>query len=510
MTDSRTRYRQGLIFLLGVFSFATVLAFHNITDGDLWGKLAIGASLWQTGHLLRHDVFAFTATLPKYIDHEWGAGVVFYGVLKLLGPAGLMLLKMALATGALAAAMVTGRRQGCDLNVLLLLAIPAAACLLTGYIPVLRSHAFTFCFFAATLLCLEELRNGRRWPAIALPLLMLVWTNVHGGFVVGLGVVFFYAIAAVLIKKNGPIFIGVALACAAVTFINPYGVDFWRYLIPALLNPRARITEWRPLPLFAWDEFEGFRLLFVLTVVAVAAGWKNAPGKNLQGLAVLGLTAFMGWRSRRHGPFFAVAALAFAGPYFSVLAAKVRIKFNPLHAVGIVYVCLALFVAVQYLPKASLQPLAPVGEDPVRETDILSRAGVKGNLACPFNWGSYLTWRLFPKIKVSMDGRYETTYPEPTFQENAAFFDHEGEWTRLLRDYRVDFVILDLSAPGLRPEDLAGQGFELVWRQDELSALMCRKEFVAALRDAARNLPPYTIDPLDLNERKFTFTAPGG
>ena len=507
MTESQTRYGQGLIVLLGLFAFASILAFHNITDGDLWGKLAIGASLWEHGHLLRHDVFAFTQTLPKYIEHEWGAGVIFYGVLRFFGPPGLMLLKIVLAAGALGIALAAGRRQGCTLNILLLLAIPAAACLLPGYIPVLRSHVFTFFLFAATLFCLEELRDGRRWPAVGLPLIILMWANVHGGFVVGLAVIFFYAIAAAIQRKNAAVFAGTAVACAAVTFINPYGIEFWKYLIPALLNPRARITEWRPLPLFAWDEFEGFRLLFVLTLAVVIWGWKGLARRNYHGLAILVLTAAMGWRSKRHGPFFAVTALAFAGPYYAAVAAKIWSKFDSLRTVGVIYAGLAFYAALQVLPQSSLQPLAPIGEDPVRETDILSRAGVKGNLACPFNWGCYLTWRLYPNIKVSMDGRYETTYPESTFDLNAAFFDHQGDWLKLCRDYRVDFVILDASQGGLRPEDLTAQGFVLVWKQENISALLCRPEFAAALGETARNLPPYTVDPLDLKARSAAVMA---
>jgi len=158
---------QGLLALLGMCAFATVLAYHNITDGDLWAKLAIGETLWKTGHILRHDVYAFTPTLPEYIDHEWGAGVVFYAMLKWFGPPGLMLLKMVLALGLLALAFLTGRRQGCGVNVLLLVSVPAAASILTGYIPVVRSHAFTFFLCAGTLLALEELWRGRRWPAAA-------------------------------------------------------------------------------------------------------------------------------------------------------------------------------------------------------------------------------------------------------------------------------------------------------------------------------------------------------
>jgi hypothetical protein len=499
VTESQSRFVQGLIVLLGLFALAVVLAFHNITDGDLWAKLAIGSSLWNTGHLLRHDVYAFTPTLPQYIDHEWGAGVVFYALLQWFGPSSLIVLRMVLALGLLTLGFRVGRREGCDANILLLLAIPAAACILTGYIPVARSHVFTFFLFAATLFCLEEFRRGGRWPAAVLPLLMLVWTNLHGGFVVGLGVIFIYAAASIISKNRAALMVFIAAACAAVTLVNPYGLDFWRYLIPALLHPRLRILEWRPLPPLAWDDFWGFRLLFVLTIIALAAGWKRVERKNWAGLAVLAVTACMGWRSRRHGPFLAAAALAYAGPYFQAVWGR---RFNLLPVTGLLYAAIAIWVALRFLPGASLYPLSPIGEDPVREVDILALAGAKGNAATPFAWGSYVSWRLYPNVKISMDGRYETTFPESTFDLNNAFYDHQGDWFRLGREFKVDYVILDLQTEQLRPEALQAAGYVLITNMDNVSALLCLPEHAPLLQKAARALPPFTVDPLDLRARK--------
>jgi len=503
MNERRSRFARSLLALGGVGAFATILAFHNITDGDLWAKLALGETVCATGRVPLHNVCAFTPVLPEYIDHEWASGVVFYTLLRWLGPSGLMLLKIALALGALGCAFLTGRRQGDGVNLLLLLSLPAAACLLPGYIPVVRCHAFTFFFFAATLFVLEELWQGRRWPAIVLPLLIMAWANLHGGFVVGLAVIFLYCAVGCLLRKTPWTMVLTAAACAAVTLLNPYGLAFWRYLVPALLHPRARIAEWRPLPLLAWDDFWGFRLLFVLTILALAAGWQLAARKNLLGLAVLVLTAWLGWRSRRHGPFFAVAALAFAGPYFAASLARLigRWKIPPLVPLGVLYGAIALFVSVRYLPAASLQPLAPVGQDPVREVDILARAAATGRVATPFAWGSYVAWRLYPSVQISMDGRYESAYPESTFALNNDFFDHHGDWFRLAREYKVDYVILDLQQESLRPEDLTAKGYVLIWRRENVSALCCLPEHAARLRQAAATLPATTIDPLDLRSR---------
>jgi len=511
---------QWLAVALGVLSFAVVLASFNLTDGDLWAKLALGAHVWLQGSVLPRDVFAFTPVLPEYIDHEWGAGLVFYTCLKWLGPGGLLALKISLAFGALATAMAAGRKLGASWNSLLALAIPCGACLLPAYVPVVRSHAFTFFFFGATLWCLEMIRTGRNWPALVLPPLMLAWANIHGGFVAGLGAAGVYTALALPFfsgrtaasasgRPGWPRFfllLGVTLACLAVTVINPYGFRFWQYLIPALLNPRLQISEWQPLPVFGRDVFIGFRILFVLVAAILLLAWRQTEKRSWPGLIMLLVTAVISWRSRRHTAFFAVTALALMGPFVTVawgrlktwLAAPLGDRLPPGRAVLLLYGGLAFYTAAHFLPAASLQVLTPVGLYPVREVDILSRARAEGNLAVPFRLGSYATWRLYPRIKVSMDGRYETTYPESTFRLNEDFHQFQGtNWDQLIRQYAVDYVILDLHSGKLRPEDLQARGYVLIWRTEGASALMALEKHAAKLQAVAAALPPTTIDPLD-------------
>jgi hypothetical protein len=495
-----------LAILLGCFSFAVILTAHHIADGDLWGKLAIGAHVWHFGTVPDHDTFAFTPVLPHYIEHEWGAGTIFFGVLKFFGPAGLMALKIALAFGALLAALTVGRKNNCGWETLLLLAIPVAWCELLGYIPVLRSHAFTYCFFACTLLGLEAIRSGKKWPGFVLPPVFLVWSNVHGGFVAGLGTIGVYSFFAFFTRRHFKFFLTTALLCGAATLINIYGLKFWAYLIPALLNQRPGIAEWQPLPLFENDVFNSFRILFVIVVLTLLFGWRRVEKKNWPGLVMLAITAVLAWHSRRHAPFFGVAALAFAGPFLQALISKLasgwgpraREIFKPALAVTILYGALAIFVAVEFLPQASFDVLAPVGHDAVRETDILSRAEATGNLATPFGWGCYCAWRLYPRIKISMDGRYETTYPESTFDLNNRFYEKRGtNWDQLIHDYQVNYVILEYAEEPLRPPDLVDHGYVLIWQTEGHSALLCLPQYAEKLKAIAAGLPPTTINPLD-------------
>jgi hypothetical protein len=470
--------------IVGIFAFAVVLAYHRVVDGDLWARLAVGAHVWRTGSLMRHDIFAFTPTLPEWIDHEWGAGVIFYGLLNAFGSASLMLLKIVTACAALLFCLFAARRKGTGWSTLLLLAIPCAVTVLPGYVTVVRSQALTYVFFALTLLCLEEMRAGRRWPAFVIVPLMLVWANVHGGFVVGLIAIAVYA----ALVRTRPMLVTL-LAAIAVTCINPYGLHYWTYLVPAWLHPRVDIPEWGSVPIWGSDPYFGFRILFVIAVIVIAIEWKQ---RTALGLMMLALTAVAAWLHRRHAPFFGLAALVYLGPCAERWCRRI-----PLVAVFAVHVVLAAFVAVEFLPQASLEPIVPPSFYPVSAITVLDRAGVKGNLAVPFRWGSYASWRLAPKIKVSMDGRYEETYPDATFEMNRAFFYKTGaDWDGLLQQYPVDFIILELRTTQLTPADLQERGYEVI-RADNTSALLARSEFSPALHAAAASLPSILSDQLD-------------
>jgi hypothetical protein len=241
------------------------------------------------------------------------------------------------------------------------------------------------------------------------------------------------------------------------------------------------------MPVWGFDPYFGFRLLFVVVLGAIALGWKRSAWV---GLTMLVLTAVAGCLHRRHAPFFGLAALVYVGPYID----RWRLRID---AVAVAYVVIAAAVAWRFLPNAAVEPAVPASFYPVRAVDVLEAANAEGNLAVPFRWGGYALWRLYPRIHVSIDGRYEETYPDATFEMNHAFFYREGrDWDRLLRNHRVDFIVVELRATRVTLDDLRARSFDLVW-SDRASALLARSELAPALRAAAARLPETTIEPLD-------------
>ena len=72
----------------------------------------------------------------------------------------------------------------------------------------------------------------------------------------GLGAMAVYAAFALLTRRQVKLMLGIALASGVAMLANIYGLKFWPYLIPALLNNRPHIAEWRPLPLLAGDMWD--------------------------------------------------------------------------------------------------------------------------------------------------------------------------------------------------------------------------------------------------------------
>ncbi|MGH7338286.1 MAG: hypothetical protein ACREI7_11945, partial [Myxococcota bacterium] len=81
---------------------------------------------------------------------------------------------------------------------------------------------------------------------------------------------------------------------------------------------------------------------------------------------------------------------------------------------------------------------------PVGAVNYLADREFAGNVLVGFDWGSYVSWKLYPRVKVSLDSRFEVAYPPEVEAEQYAFFSAGPGWQRLLdaEPYRATDVIL--------------------------------------------------------------------
>jgi len=84
---------------------------------------------------------------------------------------------------------------------------------------------------------------------------------------------------------------------------------------------------------------------------------------------------------------------------------------------------------------------------PVGAVDYLASQGFKGNLMVPFSAGSYVSWKLYPAVKVSLDSRFEVAYPVKWAVEQTLFYQGKDGWKETLNRYPTDAVLVRRDSP---------------------------------------------------------------
>ncbi len=453
----------GPLRLFEALATATVFTFFvrhfalRIADTDVWGRLAVGKLFFAHGSMPTTDPFAFTPTLPVWVDHEWLTGVVFYLVYSASGLAGIWLFKTLLGLATVGLVLWSIRHWN-RLPTLLLLAVTMPV---IGYGLLPRAQLFTFFFFALWLTTLDTyIQCGSARGLLILPATIIPWANLHGGFLAGLGLLSLYAVAF-RSRTLGLLF----LACGILSWVTPYGLDYWWFLARAVPMNRPGIEEWAAVPLTL--PYANFWLLFL-------AACYGLTRLDLRRGVILGLLMILAMRHARHMPLFAIVACVYLPPI--LFAKRQPVARHPGWMLPLACSCACVYQVVGFVKDGPFTLVVPdrvQGIDnmvvfPVHTVAYAAEQRLEGNLVVPFNWGEYAIWML-PGCKVSMDGRYETVYPDSTVKLVEDFF--AGRSRELLTD--ADHVLAPVDSPA---NDLLAE--EAGWRKvasDNVSILWTRR-----------------------------------
>ena len=151
---------------------------------DLAYHVRAGELILDQGALLRSDPFAFTTGGGAWLDQQWGSQVLLALGYRLVGWAGLAVLRALLVALAIGLVFVACRRSGVGLRVAAWLAL--GAFVLSAAALGLRPQLLGMVLFAATLAILagREHRTGRAaWLVWLIPILVIPWASIHGSFI---------------------------------------------------------------------------------------------------------------------------------------------------------------------------------------------------------------------------------------------------------------------------------------------------------------------------------------
>jgi len=435
-----------LCFLLS--SFLYFFSYAGV-DNDLWGHLYFGREILQSGKLPSQNLYSYTAPDHTWINHEWLGEVIFYWFFYRFGSPGLILLKLAVGGGVIWVLNLIIKKEIVSFFARVLTLVWAMAILSPGFN--VRPQIFTYILFATILFLFYRFERGSKNIIYWTPFLMVLWVNLHGGFVAGLGALALFSLwIAIRGLRNGDaikeslthVFIPAMLALPALA-LNPYGVDLLSFLAGDLLLDRP-ITEWNPIPLldFSFLEFK-LAVLFVLLFSLRRDSWRRWD------FALTILAAVFAFRHQRHIPLFAIAAapIMAVGLQQIYVWVEKRVREWLLAAVLLAMAVYYSFWIGKTHWEHKFQLVVSPLDYPTQAADYLQRNGVQGNMVVPFDWGEYLIWKLYPAVRVSIDGRYTTAYPMNVIQSSWEWMEGKKEWKRVLENYPTEVAITNRDHP---------------------------------------------------------------
>ena len=505
MSDRRVNW--ALLFgLAGVF--LAYISRVTLANNDMFHAMALFREALAAGWVPQKDLYAFTPTIHPVVHHEWATGAVLYlsTVTSGLGSAGLMILKY-LLTGAVAAGCYwCARQRGASV---LLFVVLAPLVLPFGWVGfgTVRAQLFTLFFLVCLLLLLEQDRRGRRWWLAAWLPMYVVWLNIHAGFVAGVGLLGLYTIdsfgrawgeskrlsTALVQTRHLLVTAVVMIPCLC---INPFGHDYIDYLWHGLKMHRPLIREWDPL----WNTFQPLLTMevFLISLALVVYAVRQQGLRRLPGLILVLVSAWLALRHIRHGSIYAVVWLCYVpayvqetelGRWFCQLFDGQRQRGRLVWA-GVIAGCLGLSVAttnrfweLTMLTHSEQEPLLY----PAGAVDYLAAEGFTGNLIVPFNTGAYVSWKLYPAVKVSFDSRYEAAYPPGALEQNFDLYGGKEGWQQSLTRHQSDAVLARSISPlaDLLESTADSLAWQPVYRDDDF-VVYARSQIARELRTVDR------------------------
>lgn len=461
-----------LLWYVATALVAWSFGYTIVRGSDLWWHVANGRWIWEHRAVPLTDAWSFTAHGHPWVNDAWLADLVFHLWERAFGMPALAWWKwgMLVATFVLLFRVIW-RQCGDPLAawVAVVLGVAAAAPFLD-----VRPHLWSLLGYVVLLHGVL----GRARPAPLLPVLFLLWTNMHAMVLFGMGVLA-VALLPALRRGGGDRRAAtiVGAACAVAFFVNPNGAAavtrVLRYGVGS--SPFRTIGEW--LPPFAPVGMHSALYPWTIGAFVAAVGVllvRRGPDVPWLGIVLGVLTLAMSLRSRRCIPLFAISQSLAVG---SALARLLRVRPRAVTLASPVLACaLAVWWLAPY-PRASWAFAYLTAEDtfPVETCNFIDTNALAGKVFAFYNWGGYLHLRTAGRMQVFIDGRADVVFDDDTYVDYTRVLGLQPGWSDVIEASAAEYVLW----PNEQPTQLAGLVNGGRWRllyTDRVSTLLERAD----------------------------------
>jgi hypothetical protein len=510
---------MGFLFL---FLALTAIFFINLKaplDPDLGWHLADGRYFLEHRTIPRLDMLSHSMSDYPWIAHEWLTDIIFFWIYNNFGFWPLVIIFSLISSAAflLAASAIFAKIE---------YRIIAALIGALASVPIIgvRPQVITLFGLGLIIFLLFNWRRTINYKMIFwLPLIFLFWANLHGGFVIGLAVLFLFLFLEImkflyqkiplwkpflifssrlsnkiwlgrfvkylfniswlrkevlskqLLKKLSLIFLISLLA----TLVNPYGIGIYREIYNTFSQTQAgayvkeHIGEWQKIT--SANTMSHFFIIYVIFLGFLVLLNIKRLDSTLVVFALFFLyPAFSSWRNM---PVYIVITLPLwvssmqnlVGQTLSSMVRSKLVIFLLLLATG--------FIVWQrgnetFLLVNSPEKAAKAGNYPYGAVQYIKQHldQFSGNMFNEYNWGGYLTWQL-PEEKVFIDGRmaiWQLPGRNP-FEDHDNFLSGKMNYSQFIKKYDIDWALI--FPQRVVSYILVDDGWQILY-QDEISIIL--------------------------------------
>jgi hypothetical protein len=446
--------------LIGGVMLATLMLFTaGIQDPDFWWHLRVGRWMVENGRLPSHDLFTYTVPDHVWTDHEYLTEVLMWLLFSATGAVG-----VAIAFGLITWAGFWLIYRQVRRQPFVIVGVGLAIGALAGW-PIWgpRAQMITFALSCLELYWLHGYLSGRSRSLNFFPLVMAVWANLHGGWVIGfawLGVALVAELAGWVWDSSNPAhkahvrFLAIVTAASLVAVLaTPHGFSLYLYPFQTQgsVAQQKLIVEW-----FSPDFHQVYLRPFEAMIFIVIAGFALRRPRLYEFL--LTLTALgLALQSVRHVALFVAAAtpvmIGTYSDYWRELASrrgwKLTLQGRPLFAATTAVVLVLIFGVALVKIDSDISPTVQQKLDassyPIGAADWLAAHPEVGTrMYNQYGWGGYLAYRFYPdpNRKVFIFGEAELM-GDPLLNQYNDVQNLRPDWKAILDQYHVDYVIFN-------------------------------------------------------------------
>jgi len=450
--------------LLGGVMIVTLSLFIGAEqDPDFWWHLRIGRWMVDHGQLPAHDIFTFTVPGHVWTDHEYLTEILMWFTYSTVGLAVLCVAFGLITWAGFWLIYLQVRRQP-----YVIVGIGLAVGAIAGA-PIWgpRAQMITFLLSCLELYWLQAYLSGRSRALQFFPLLMVLWANLHGGWVIGFGWLG-VALAAELVgwawdganpahRMHVRFLLIVSAASVVAVAATPHLLALYPYPFQTegSVAQQKLIVEW-----FSPDFHQSYLRPFEAMVFLVLAGFAlRRP--TLYEFLLAALALGLALQSVRNIALFVAAVTpvlinSYSETWKTLMRSRgwswtlpPRRPFAVVTAIALLLIAGATGIRLAGTVSASHQQSLDAASYPIAAADWLAAHPEVGTrMYNQYGWGGYLSYRFYPD-----PNRRVFIFGEAALMGDQLLNDYEDvqtlrpDWEQVLDRYGVDYIVYNRGEP---------------------------------------------------------------